>query len=104
MNAQRQPPAASPPNAYWASQPPSTGATKPPDSSATDHTVRPRDRERPVCVPAVTIARVVGSTAAAPIPLTASPIHITSARVPDAVPAPGVRMQISRPTAISSAP
>ena len=64
----------------------------------------PRARVSTVCVPAATMASVVGNSTAAPIPERIWPIHRTATRVSVEAPAPGVRTLANSPTAISALP
>src|SRR6185437_11745466 len=73
--AQRQLANSSEPKWKRASQPPSTGETKPPEERAAAQIEMARDRSRAVCVPAATMARLVGKIAAAPSPERIWPVH-----------------------------
>src|ERR1700759_272839 len=80
--AQRQLALGSLPYLNPASQPPSTGDSMLPADRAAAQMVTARARERPVLVPAASMARLVGMIAAAPAPAMIMPIHSTTTRVP----------------------
>ncbi len=63
-----------------------------------------RERSRAVCVPAATIARLVGKIAAAPSPERIWPVHRISTLVPVELAAPGVSTLMSWPTISSAVP
>ena len=104
MNAQRQLALGSVPKPILVIRPPSTEEIRPPVASAAVQTVIARARALAVCVPAATMARLVGNSAAAPIPAMICPIHSTSTRVSVDDPAPGVRMATPSPMASANAP
>src|SRR5689334_3673593 len=59
------------PHGILVTSPPSTGLTNPPEESAAAQIAMPRARLCTVCVPAATIASVVGKITAAPMPVSA---------------------------------
>src|SRR4051794_32139490 len=69
--AHRQDAVGSLPHGILVTRPPSNGDTKPPEDSAAAQMAMPRARLRTVCVPAATIASVVGKSTAAPMPVSA---------------------------------
>src|SRR5581483_7266043 len=92
------------PYANPASQPPRTGDSMLPADRAAAQMATARARARAVCVPAATMARLVGMIAAAPAPAMIMPIHSTATRVPVELPRPGVSRATPSPTASSAAP
>ena len=77
---------------------------KPPADRAAAQIAIPRARVRTVCVPAATMASVVGNSTAAPIPARACPVHSMPTRVFVDVPAPGTSTLTSSPITISPLP
>src|ERR1700761_9581691 len=88
--AQRQLAFGSLPYLKPASQPPRTGDSMLPADRAAAQTATARARAFGVGVPAATMARLVGMTAAAPAPAMIMPIHSTATRDPVELLAPGV--------------
>lgn len=85
-------------------RPASSGPRKPPTESAVAQIATPHARVAVVCVPAATMARLVGKMAAAPTPPRTRARISNVTRVSDECPAPDTRIARADPTARSAAP